>query len=93
VTIAIRPSLVEAGWQERTTDFGKTEVLFFARGLNRPNHVEAAREIDFSAQPFLPARRAREARIIDSTPIDSPVGPRSMRPSQRMIGCAVTDAC
>src|SRR6266566_6649676 len=28
VTIAIRPSVVEAGWREQTTYFGKTEALF-----------------------------------------------------------------
>jgi hypothetical protein len=31
VTIAIRPSLVEAGWRDETTDFGKTEAKYFSR--------------------------------------------------------------
>jgi hypothetical protein len=31
VTIAIRPSLVEAGWRDETTYFRKTEAQYFSR--------------------------------------------------------------
>src|SRR6266567_6701913 len=34
VTIAIRPSVVEAGWREQTTYFGKTEAIFL------PGHLD-----------------------------------------------------
>src|SRR6266700_6932654 len=40
VTIAIRPSVVEAGWRELTTDFGKTEALFLPKHLDNGISLE-----------------------------------------------------
>jgi hypothetical protein len=50
VTIAIRPSGERNGTNE-TTDLGYFgSDIFFAAGLDDPNHVEIARKISFLAQ-------------------------------------------
>ena len=47
VTIAIRPSVVEAGWREQTTYFGKTEEIFLPGHLDGRITVELLRKIRF----------------------------------------------
>jgi hypothetical protein len=50
VTIAIRPSLVEAGWREGITYFGKTELIyFFPEHLDSRISVESLEEISVYA--------------------------------------------
>src|SRR6266700_3007197 len=49
VTIAIRPSVVEAGWREQTIDFGKTEEIFSPERPDSQNSVELLGKIRFCA--------------------------------------------
>src|SRR5579864_2090028 len=63
VTIAIRPSWVEAGCEKEATDLGSTQSgKFFAGGLDDPNHVERLDEIRFCAHAIL--RRSRPATML-----------------------------
>jgi hypothetical protein len=53
VTIAIRPSLVEAGQQDEITDFGKTEAIYFCRDIwTVESALNRLVKIDFTRTKF-----------------------------------------
>jgi hypothetical protein len=57
VTIAIRPSLVEAGWREEITDFGKTEAEYFSReDWTVESALNCFTKFDFARTRFLNGR-------------------------------------
>jgi hypothetical protein len=77
VTIAIRPSQWDGMARPKHRFLKTRSAIFFAGGLDRPNHVDAACKIRFFALAFLRARRVREASIIVGTRSDLPVGLRA----------------